>query len=244
MTNEELVLSYQQGDKQALDILIDSNIGIVRKIAKKYNTLDKLLELDDLIQSGILGLITAANKYDLNIENKATFITYAFQYIEREIYNCANGRGSREVNNNKFYRTVNSLNVPVGEEEDTELINMLDSHDMSMENIEDEIYFKQLRNELEGAMIKHNTLLERQILKLYYGWDIEPIKIKEIGEMFSVPEDKARLMEVKALRKIKDSLWGRTSGRKYRDELIGTYDNTYRAVEKRIDLERYFKDVI
>ncbi|MDF2883809.1 MAG: polymerase sigma factor, sigma-70 family, partial [Clostridiaceae bacterium] len=48
----------------------------------------------------------------------------------------------------------------------------------------------------------------------------------------------------KALRKIKESLWGRTSGRKYRDELIGTYDNTYRAVERRIDLERYFKDVI
>ncbi|AQR98091.1 sigma-70 family RNA polymerase sigma factor [Clostridium saccharoperbutylacetonicum] len=101
--------------------MIDSNIGIVRKIAMKYSTLNKLLELDDLIQSGILGLITAANKYDLNIENKAAFSTYAFQYIKREIYNCVNGKGSREVNNNKFYRTIKSLNISVGDEEETEL---------------------------------------------------------------------------------------------------------------------------
>lgn len=115
---------------------------------------------------------------------------------------------------------------------------------MSMDNIEDKIYFKQLRDELEGAMAKANTLREREVLKLHYGWNIEPIKIKEIGEMFSILEDKTKLIEVKALRKIKDSLWRRTSGKKYRDELVGPYDNTYRAVERKVDLERYFRDVI
>ena len=50
---------------------------------------------------------------------------------------------------------------------------------MSMDNIEDKIYFKQLRDELEGAMAKANTLREREVLKLHYGWNIEPIKIKD-----------------------------------------------------------------
>lgn len=237
MSNDELVILYQQGDKQALESLIDNNSGIIRKIAMKYNTLNKLLELDDLIQSGILGLINAANKYDINIENKAAFITYAFQYIEREIYNCVNGKGSRDVNNNKFYKTVKSLNVPVGEEEDTELLNMIDSNDMSMENIEDEIYFKQLREELEGAMAQANTLREREDLKLHYGWNIEPITVNEIGDMLSIPEEKANQIKFKALRKIKNSVWGRTVGKKYRDEIIEPYECTYRDVEKKFDHE-------
>jgi RNA polymerase sigma factor (sigma-70 family) len=237
VSNEELVLSYQQGDKQALDILIDNNSGIVRKISLKYNNINKLLELDDLIQAGTIGLINAANKYDGDMENKANFITYAFQSIEREIQACVNGRSSKDINNTKFYKTVKSLNTPVGEEEDTELLNMIDSHDKSMEEIEDEIYIKQLRDELEGAMVQANTLREREVLKLHYGWNIEPITVNEIGDMFSIPGEKANQIKSIALRKIQNSVWGRTVGKKYRDEIIGPYECTYRDVEKKFDDE-------
>lgn len=237
MNNEELVELYQQGDKQALESLIENNGGIIRKIAIKYNNINKLLELDELINSGVIGLINAANKYDNTLENKASFITYAFQYIERETYNCVNGRGSKEVNNTKFYKTVKSLNVPVGEEEETELLNMIDSHDKSMENIEEQLYINQLREELEGAMVQVNTLREREVLKLHYGWDIEPITVNEIGDMFSIPEEKANQIKSKALRKIQNSVWGRTTGKKYRDEIIGPYECTYRDVEKKFDEE-------
>lgn len=237
MDNEELVLLYQQGDSQALESLINNNGGIVRKLAIKYNNLNTLLELDDLIQSGTIGLINAANKYDSTLENKANFITYAFQYIERAIYVCVNGRSTREINNSKFYKTVKSLNAPVGEEEETELINVLDSHDMSMENIEEQFYFKQLRSELEKAMMQSNTLGEREILKFHYGWNIEPMTLKEIEDILSIPEENAKYIEAKALRKIRNSVWGRTTGMKYKDEIIGPYDCTYRSVEKSIDEE-------
>lgn len=49
-------------------------------------------QLDDLVQAGIIGLINAASKYNNDLENKAVFITYAFQYIKREIFSCVNGR--------------------------------------------------------------------------------------------------------------------------------------------------------
>lgn len=52
MSNEELVTLYQNGDKQVLEGLIENNEGIVRKLAYKYRNINKLLELDDLIQSG------------------------------------------------------------------------------------------------------------------------------------------------------------------------------------------------
>jgi len=102
--------------------------------------LNKLIEFDDLIQSGTIGLINAANRYDINMLNRANFITYAFQWIEREIYNCVNGIGSKEVNNSKFYKTIKSLNELVGNNEETELLELVNSHDKSIENIDEQNY--------------------------------------------------------------------------------------------------------
>jgi len=100
--------------------------------------LNKLIKFDDLIQSGTIGLINVANKYDITMENRANFITYAFQYIEREIYNCVNGRSSKNINNTKFYKSFKSLNEMVGEDEETELLELVNSHDKSIENIDEQ----------------------------------------------------------------------------------------------------------
>lgn len=243
MTNEELVVLYQSGDKQALESLIQKNEGIVRKLATKYNGLNKLIEFDDLIQSGTIGLIAAADRYDITMENRANFITYAFQWIEREIYNCVNGRGSKEINNGKFYKTFKSLNERVGEDEETQLLELVDSHDKSIENIDEQLYLKQLRNELEGGMIDCNTLREIEVLKLYYGWNIDPIILSEIGEILQISTERVRQIEYNALRKLFNSKWARTRGKQYIEEIRGPYNYSYKAVEKKIDFEEYFKDI-
>lgn len=237
MTNEKLVLLHQQGDKRALESLINNNMGIVIKIASKYNNINSMLELDDLLQVGYIALITAANKYKFNIENPTEFITFAFIIIKQEILSCVNGRSSKDIGNNKFYNNCKRLNTKIGEEEDTELLDTIDSQDESIDNIEEQLYIKQLRNELEKAMVQANTLKEREILKLHYGWDTEPITSNEIGEIFKMDSDKVRNTEYRALRKIRNSIWGRIIGKKYRDEIIGPYDCTYRSVEKKFDNE-------
>ena len=85
MANEELVFLYQMGDKKALDKLVEQNSGIVHKIARKFN-LEKINAVDeeDLISEGYIGLIKAANSYKFEIENRASFITYAVYWI----YQC------------------------------------------------------------------------------------------------------------------------------------------------------------
>ena len=108
---------------------------------------------------------------------------------------------------------------------------------MSMENVEDKLYLSQLRNELEQAMTQTNTLREREILKLHYGWDIEPIVLKDIGEIFNVEAARVKQIESMAMRKIRNSKWGRTTGKKYRDEIIGSYKCNYVSVEKKFDDE-------
>ena len=103
MSNEELVQLYQNGDKKALDKLIQANTGIIHKIANKYNGINRELEFDDLFQSGVLGLINAVEKYNCNHEKKAKFITYAVFLIDRYIYWCVNGRGSKEIENKNCF---------------------------------------------------------------------------------------------------------------------------------------------
>lgn len=237
MTNEKLVKLYQQGDKEALEELINNNMGIVKKIALKYNNLNKTIELDDLIQCGYIGLIKAADRYRFDLDNPTNFITYAFVLIKQEILSCVNGRGSREKGNNELYNSCTSLYTPVSNDSESDLIAFIESSDKSIENIEDKIYFNQLRKELEQAMRDNNTLTEREILKLCYGWEVNPIQLEEIAGLLSMKYVVVRNLKAKALRKIRNSVWCRTVGKKYKEEIIGECTFGYAAVENKIDEE-------
>ena len=80
---EELELSRRvlQGDDSARQILIEANLRLVVRIAKKYMTRD--VSLLDLIQEGNLGLIKAASKYDFR--KHVRFSTYASWWIKQAI---------------------------------------------------------------------------------------------------------------------------------------------------------------
>lgn len=208
MNNEELVQLYQNGDNKALDELIEANTGIIYKIANKYDGINRELELDDLFQNGVLGLIAAAKKYDFNNEKKAKFITYAVFYIDRYIHRCVNGGSSKEIGNNKFYGSCTSLNITTGEEGETrELGEFIEDIDYGFESIEEKLFLKNLRKELENLMQTHNTLEQREILKLKYGWNTTPMKLDDIADIFGITKDKVRNIEYMALRKLRHSSW-------------------------------------
>ncbi|KAJ49103.1 hypothetical protein CTM_24925 [Clostridium tetanomorphum DSM 665] len=202
MTNEELVHLYQNGDGQALSKLIEQNTGIVYKLVNKFyiegtNSIDK----EDLEQEGFIGLIIAANKYDFNNPKKANFITYAIHWIYSKISRFINQKNTNEET---------SLNIPIGEDEENELLDTIKDIDYSYENVEEKIYIQQLRQELEELMLQHNTLRQREILKLHYGWNnSKPMNLREIGEVLNMPYRHVRCEKFKALRKIRWTPWGR-----------------------------------
>ncbi len=85
--NIELAKQIEAGDSEALQELIKGNLKLVISIARKtYNSLMGLycstVSLDDIIQYGNLGLMTAAQKYDYR---KGSFSTYATSWIKKEI---------------------------------------------------------------------------------------------------------------------------------------------------------------
>lgn len=78
---KELSRKIEAGDNSALDILIQSNLRLVIKIARSFTS--KGYPLVDLIQDGNIGLIRAAQKFDYR--KNVRFSTYAAQWIKQMI---------------------------------------------------------------------------------------------------------------------------------------------------------------
>lgn len=212
MTNEELVVLYQRGDKKALDKLLKNNDGLIYKVASKfYSDKTSSIEFDDLLQEGRIGFILACSKYDIEYIKKTKFITYAFYWIYQKIH--------------RFITTYNtneeiSLNTPVSEENIDELINSIESHSDEIKNREEELYLSELRLELEAVMDKHNTLNEREILKLYYGWDTDELSIEQIADIFETSSSNIKNTKARAIRKLRGSQWFRIQyQRRYSEDI-------------------------
>ncbi len=76
-----LIARSQAGERDAREVLIENNLGLVRHIVKRFA--GRGHDLEDLFQIGVIGLIKAIDKFDLTLGLK--FSTYAVPMITGEI---------------------------------------------------------------------------------------------------------------------------------------------------------------
>ncbi|WP_296126929.1 sigma-70 family RNA polymerase sigma factor [uncultured Anaerococcus sp.] len=92
LNNEEIVEQFQLGNQNALAALVEKNQGLVRSRASYFfRSHGNDLDLEDLVQSGMLGMIRAAEKFDLSLGYK--FTTYAYKWIDKAIRKAINKEG-------------------------------------------------------------------------------------------------------------------------------------------------------
>lgn len=81
-----LAKRIKQGDKEAIDVLVEANLKFVISIAKEYQ--GQGLSLSDLISEGNLGLVKAATRFDYT--RGFRFISYAVWWIKQSIIQSLN----------------------------------------------------------------------------------------------------------------------------------------------------------
>lgn len=231
MTNEQLILLYNNGNTTAIDQLIEQNTGIVYKLANKFYTeRTASIDIEDLQQEGFLGLMTAINKYDINNPKKAKFITYAVQWIYQKMQRFISQKNTNDEC---------SLNIPIGEEEDNELMDTIKDDNDCYQAIEDRLYRQQLRKDLEFAMNQRLTLQEKEILKLKYGWNNQQtMSNNEIADVFDTTRNHICTIENRSYGKMRRT----PTIRKYAEEIYEERCNSSRIDVNTATNMMYFKD--
>ena len=115
---EELIRRAQSGDKEASELLVTENSGLIWAVAKRF--LGRGTEADDLYQLGCLGFLKAVEGFDL--EYGTQFSTYAVPKIAGEIRRFLRDDGAVKVSRSvkeqastiKFMR--NQLTTALGRE--------------------------------------------------------------------------------------------------------------------------------
>lgn len=231
--------------KNAKNDLVNHNIKLVAHVAKQYQ--GYRIPLEDLVEEGIIGCMTAAEKFDP--ERGCRFSTAAVPWIRQQItrYIAENrkvirlpshvaealskinklteqymqnheGRiptdqeiadmseGKLTVDKIQQYKTstqpIASLSVSVGDEEDTELEEIVTSEDN--ETPDDYMQETELHSEMEKLI---NTLpeLQAKIIRLRYGLNSEnkEYTLEEVGKIIGFTRERIRQLESDALLTLK-----------------------------------------
>ena len=204
-----------EGNKAALDMLVNSNLRFVVNIANLYK--GRGLDIMELINEGNMGLIEAARRFDRSLKIK--FISYAVWWIRQNITRALSEKGrmirisaEKELMLRRFNdiekilmmgNTTSSLDAPVNEDGDATLGDTIsDSQSRT-----DELADSNNRTEVfDKVMDKNLSSQEKEIIKLYYGFKMDSdLNLKEIAPMVGLSKERVRQLKENALNKLREA---------------------------------------
>lgn len=225
---KELSKRVIEGDKEAEDLMVKSNLRFVISIAKEYQ--GHGVPLVDLISEGNYGLIKAVKKFDP--EKGVRFISYAVWWIKQSILQTLseNSRTVRlpvnittqiskikkeiskfeQINHRKptdidmdlsvlLYPTCGSLNEKINEDGD-ELLDIMPDYSFISPDVESDSDTS-LKNEIEKTLSVLSDR-ERKIINMYFGVDGSSMTLEQIGDEFGLTKERIRQIKEKAIRKL------------------------------------------
>jgi len=167
--------------------LIEDNYKLVWSVVNKFHYLKE--EKDDLFQSGCIGLIMAAKKFDISRGN--AFSTFAIPYILGEIKNYLRNKNHIKVSKKilSMQRRINSVIEIDGNLSINEIASKLD---ISYEDVVMSYNHNNKALSLETTFNDdtHLSLIEMKTVINRYDIDKSSLEIKDIIKKFSKVEKK------------------------------------------------------
>ena len=161
MTDEQIVLEVQKGDKQALSYLMNKYKELVNIKVSKYFMVGA--ERDDIVQEGLIGLFKAIKTYKK--ERKNSFKSFANMCIERQLITAIKSSTRQKHKPLNSYLSLNASAYDNEEEGGMELINTLDNKTLEdpLETVMKKEYYEQIESSIEKSL----STFEKQVLDGY-----------------------------------------------------------------------------
>ncbi len=157
-TDEQLQLSAAAGDLAAEEELIERYSMFVKARTRAFFLVGG--ETEDLIQEGMIGLISAIRNYDANAG--ASFRTYAELCIKRRLISAIKAASGRK---NVSLDDCLSLESPFFDENQADAFSVL--HNVFQRGPEDEIIDRDFTNDFWNKFLNCLSNLEAEILVFY-----------------------------------------------------------------------------
>ena len=160
MTDEDLALASQQGDDDALDVLLQRYRGFARAKARSYFLVGA--DADDIEQEGLIGLYKAARDY--KVERLAPFRSFAELCVTRQVISAM------KAANRQKHRPLNSYVSLSGftsndESNEHRVEALLDDHSVS--DPADDLISREQIEAMKKSMADALSGLEVDVLRLY-----------------------------------------------------------------------------
>lgn len=191
-TLRNLILWRENNDENAATILVSSNIGLVKFIAKKH--VNSGLSFEDLESAGMEGLVKAINMFDYINKPIEGFSSYIYTSIENHMLN--------EIKDNNKYRKNISFDGPVRDKFHNEEVMFEDVLSTDAEETFNAVIGKTTVGIVKEAL-ECLTLRELQIITLRYGFEGERKSLVEIAKILGTNRHTISIQEKKALIKLK-----------------------------------------
>ncbi len=231
-----MAISYQSINSENKETLIKSCLNLVKKIAWHYHgRVKNIIEIDDLIQIGMLGLVTAADNF---IEKPGvTFSSYARIRIKGEIIDflrknsnlCRTTIMNKQKYDKSYERLQKNLNRDPHDHELTQELN-IDINELhkwkeafavnKLENLDavyDEfsIWFLSKENdpeekfnelELRDALLKALKKLEKIEALVIQLYYVEELNVYEIAKILELTNGRISQIKSFAIKKLRNEI--------------------------------------
>ena len=130
-----LIARSQAGEKDAREVLIEKNLGLVHHIVRRF--VGRGYDPEDLFQIGTIGLMKAIDKFDLNLGLQ--FSTYAVPMITGEIKRFLRDDGpvkvSRTIKENGLKVKLARQKLQAGKGREPTLQEIMEATGLSSEDV-------------------------------------------------------------------------------------------------------------